>query len=123
MGIANNVYRREAMEFKKQAEAAEAEVERLKNRHEEHLAAHRTADAHDCAEMEEMYQREKAEVERLNAHLDVADRTMKCDGDRIVALQIENERLRTALEEISAAAGANHCGVLARAALRGEGEK
>lgn len=45
----------------------EEKLAEAKNRHAEHLAAHRTADAHDCAEMEEMYQREKAEVERLRA--------------------------------------------------------
>jgi hypothetical protein len=46
----------------KRAEQAEAKLA-------EHLAAHRTADAHDCAEMEEAFQREKARADEAEAKL------------------------------------------------------
>ena len=36
----------------------------------DHLSAHRTADAHDCAEMEEMYQYEKARASAAEAERD-----------------------------------------------------
>jgi hypothetical protein len=63
----------------------------------EHLALHKTADSHDCAEMEEEYQRVKAETVTLRAEVE----RLKIQRD--AALVHGPEDMVRALEEAEAA--------------------
>lgn len=93
----------DAQEWKERAEQAEGQCEAVsrecirlqealaaeREAHAAHLAKHKTADSHDCAEMEEEYQRARAEVERLTNKLNADSQNFE-----IKCLSSEVERLK-----------------------------